>query len=166
MKPINRERLAPPGFPLGAELIFFGCAAAMAALFSLLYLSDLSSAVENLYDRFGTEQQILRPDAVMPDFIVLLGPHLTGFPLLACSMVLFAAIHYASFYQGSKSIYLMRRLPSRWELHRRCLILPVLGAVTALLLGFALLLLYFRLYLLRTPAPCLTPHQWAKIWRS
>ncbi len=165
MKKVNWERLAPPGFSLEVEVVFFGLAAAIAVLFSFLYLSDLSTAVRSLYDHFDTAQQVLRHDAVMPDFKELLGTHLNGFPLLACSTVLFAAIHYASFYQGSKSIYLMRRLPNRWELHKRCLALPIMGAAAALLLGFLLLLLYFWIYLLRTPAPCLTPHQWAKLWR-
>ena len=73
-------------------------------------------------------------------------------------------MNYASFRQGSKNIYLMKRLPSRWELHRRCILLPALGMVGSLVMGFTLLMIYFAIYMLVTPDRCLPPDQWQKLW--
>lgn len=103
----------------------------------------------------------------MPLFAELLAESrpMAGFWITAACMAALAAWHYAYHYQGSRSIYLMRRLPSRWELWRRCLALPAAGAVCALLLAALLLLCYFGLYLLLTPRPCLQPGQWAGLGR-
>ena len=58
----------------------------------------------------------------------------------------------------------MRRLPDPWELHRRCLTLPLLAAGLSLLCGAAFFFLYFGIYLAATPAQSLAPGQWQKIW--
>ena len=71
---------------------------------------------------------------------------------------------HISYFQDSKSIYTMRRLPSVWELHRRCLTLPVCGMVIGLGTAFVLILLYYNVYIGLTPEICLTPGQWQKIW--
>lgn len=70
---------------------------------------------------------VLRPGAVMEDFAQLLDWMLLGFAVTAVCMAALAVWHYASHFQGSRSIYTMRRLPQRWELARRCLTLPLLG---------------------------------------
>jgi len=59
-----------------------------------------------------------------------------SFLILAGSTLACAAGYYQYFYQGSQSIYVMRRLRSCWELHVRCWTLPVLGVV--IVCGFAL----------------------------
>ncbi|MCI6719931.1 MAG: hypothetical protein MR451_03855 [Clostridiales bacterium] len=158
------SRWAPPGFPLRTELQFFGSGMFFAALYSALFLHRYFIARNDLYETFGTSR-VLRPDAVMPDFIVLLGGFLLGFAVLALCMAGFALYHYLYHWQGgSKSIYLMRRLPDRWELHRRCLTLPLAGAVLCGLAALLLFCLYFILYMTATPADCLTPGQWQKVW--
>ena len=78
---------------------------------------------------------------------------------------MFVIYHYSYHFKGSKSIYLMRRLPDRWELHRRCLTLPIAMAVFFLLMGFVMLLLFFWAYFAAVPAQYIQPDQWAKIWR-
>lgn len=165
MKKFDAERLAPPGFPLVTEQALFWIGMALAACYSLLFFPRFSDALNTLYIDYGGGNTALNPSAVMPDFKEVLGSSLYGFPTVACSMTFFVLLHYTSFSQGSKSIYLMRRLPDPWELHKRCLTLPLLGAVTALVLGFLVLLLYFGIYEMTTPDPCLTPDQWAKLWR-
>lgn len=64
---------------------------------------------------------------------------------------------------GAKSIYLMGRLPDRWELHRRCLTLPLGWLLSAVLLPVLTLLVYYGIYYLITPAACLRPGQLAKL---
>lgn len=74
-----------------------------------------------------------------------------GFLLTAVCMLTLAVGHWAHHYQGSRSVYLMRRLPDRWDLPRRCLALPLLGLAGSALLPLVLLLAYFAVYRLCTP---------------
>ena len=66
-----------------------------------------------------------------------------------------ALYHWFYHYQGSKSIYLMRRLPRRSELPVRCLAVPVAGALGAGALAAILLGVYWMVYRLCTPAAAL-----------
>ena len=157
-------RFAPPGLNLNFDLNFFFTGLACSVLYSLSFLYRFAGARSDLYDHYGAVRR-LREGAVMPDFRELLGSALLGFLVLGLCMIPFALYHYAYHRQGSRSIYLMRRLPDRWELHRRCLTLPACGAAVCLLLAAALLLIYFGIYLLATPDVCLTPDQWQKLWR-
>ena len=100
----------------------------------------------------------------MVDFIDLVEYAFLGFFLAITLALAFGLYHYAFHHQGSKSIYLMRRLPNGFELHRRCWTVPVAAALiiaAAMVLTF---LFYFAIYLLATPEGCLAPHQWQKIW--
>ncbi|MFR8267820.1 MAG: hypothetical protein ACLVC5_09315, partial [Clostridia bacterium] len=72
--------------------------------------------------------------------------------------------HYGYHFRGSKSIYTMRRLPSKHPLARRCLTVPVLGAAAAALSALLLICLYYLLYIAVTPEQCLVPGQWQKFW--
>jgi amino acid transporter len=100
----------------------------------------------------------------MTDFYAILGGALYGFLILALCMPALILYHYAYHYQGSKNIYLMRRLPNRWELHKRCVTLPLLAALICLLSVLVLLCIYLGIYMTATPRECLTPGQWQKIW--
>ncbi len=58
------------------------------------------------------------------------------------------AANYMTFYRESKSIYLMRRIPDRWELPRRCAAVPLIGLAAGLILTAILIclcnLIYFK----------------------
>lgn len=155
--------LAPVGLDYRRELSWVRTGFALSLLWSLGYLFRLHAGYEELFTRVGVDK-VLNPGAVMPDFTDILGGGLRGFGVVALCMAALAVWHYLYHYQGSKSIYLMRRLPDRWELWRRCAALPVLLAAAAGLLAVLLLLVYFGVYLLVTPKVCLIPGQWQKIW--
>lgn len=55
--------------------------------------------------------------------------------------------HYYSHTRGSKSIYLMKRLPNRWEFVVRIWTFPVVFALVTGILTFTLLFLYYHYYL-------------------
>ena len=79
-----------------------------------------------------------------------------------------AAMHYVYHWKGSRSIYLMRRLPNPWELHRRCLTLPALGIVFFLIFGAAEMFIMYGIYLLAAPDGTVAPDQFEKLielWR-
>ncbi len=163
MKKLDLSRYAPPGLNLKPGRQVFITGAAASALGSLTFFARYFSARSTLYGYDGAVR-VLLPDAVMPDFFPLLGNALYGFLILSLCMLGFIVYHYAYHRQGSRSIYLMRRLPNRFELHRRCLTLPLLAALLSLLFALLLILLCYAIYMLATPRECLTPHQWQRIW--
>ena len=120
----------------------------------------------NAYDvlfanRRGTK--VLRQGAVMAPFHEVLGGALTGFGLFALCMPALAVWNYFYHYQGSRSIYLMRRLPDRWELPRRCIAQPALALALCAVTAVVTLLLYFAFYWLVTPKECLQSGQWGML---
>jgi hypothetical protein len=152
------ERLAPPGIGEEAEIKWILSGMALSLLYSLRFLLAYFSAREALFEWVGRDK-LLIPGAMMPDFAQLLDGSLIGFGILMLCMVPLAVYHYAYHFQGSRSVYLMRRLPRRSELHRRCLALPALAALACALAAAALLLAYFGLYRAATPQVCLPPLQ-------
>ena len=161
---IDLSRHAPLGFRVQEEAKGFlgGCFGATA--FSLItFIAKFSDALDRLYYKNG-ENRTLIPGAIMPDFTEILDRSLWGFLVAIIAALALIGVHYACHYQDSKSIYTMRRLPNRWELHRRCLTLPLLAAAVYLILAFVILLIFYAVYMNLTPDVCLTPGQWQKIW--
>lgn len=164
MKRLNMERLVPAGLNVQAECRAFGLGLGISALYSLIFLFRYAQAREALFE-WTLRGKALKEGAVMANFCDLMDGLLLGFVVLALSMAGVAVYHYIYHYQGSRSIYVMRRLRSRWELPRRCLAMPVMGAVSSGLIAFVLVLLYFGVYILFTPKACLQPGQWSQLWR-
>lgn len=166
MRKPDFSRYAPAGADLQPQRRTFMLGAAAAWLYSLGFVFRCIDARSMLYTYNALEgRRILRGDAVMPDFVQLLDKALLGFGFLALVMLGFSIFYYAYHRQGSRSIYLMRRLPDRWELHRRCLTLPLLGALCCIVMAVLLVMLYYGLYRLLTPEQCFRPGQWEMIWR-
>ena len=165
MNRTNISRIVPPGTDWQQELKWIGCGLGTAALYSFIFPIRLSRALYRLrrYD-WDPVNEAWYPSAQLPDFAELLGSALTGFLLVALAMLALAALHYAGHYSGSRSIYLMRRLPSRWELHRRCLTMPALGLAICVVTMLILFFLFYALYMLATPDAVLVPGQLNQIW--
>ncbi len=97
-----------------------------------------------------------RPGAVMVPFAGLIrGIPLMGFWIFFLLMGYQVARHYRYHTRDSMSVYLMRRLPDRWEYHRRCWTVPVLSSLVELVLLAGMLFLCGLLYRGCTPAECL-----------
>ena len=111
------------------------------------------------------EAEVLAYARIMPSgityrfqtFAEIAGSALLPMALLAAAMPFLAAWHYLGHRQGGRSDYLMRRLPDRWEFHRRCLSLPALFLAAALLLTAVLLLLFFAAYRRDIPPEAMVP---------
>lgn len=162
---IDLSRHVPPGFDPKPELQFYFTFLIIQIVVNLaMFLMAYFQALGNLYWA-GARERTLIPGAVMSDFAAILdGAAMHFFLVLALCMPVFALIHYLYHRQGSKSIYLMRRLPNRWELHRRCLTLPLAGLALCALTALVLLLAFLAVYLNATPKQCLPPLSWQKIW--
>ena len=157
------ESHVPLGVNLEQELRWFAYGAIASLLYSLGFLFRYVGEYQSLFLWDGISR-VLNPSAVMPDYVQILGGSLNGFLVLALCMVALAIYHHAYHYQGSKSIYLMRRLPDRWDLPRRCITLPLLGILACLCVALLLVLIYYAIYMVFTPSACLAPQQWQKIW--
>ena len=157
---IDWNRWAPVGLDGGKEIKWIGFGLGFGALVAVITFFDhYYDALEKLYWNMpaslaGMERKPI-PGAVMTPFAELLRGCETVFALVCAVMPFLAAYHYLHHRRGAKSIYLMRRLPRRWELHRRCLSLPALGLVSALGLLGLLGIVFYMIYLLCTPAQCL-----------
>lgn len=160
------ERFVPPGIEAGREVYWARGGLSISALFSFLcFIIRCVSARSKLFSRMPDGEKELIEGALMSPFRDVIGISFAGFAVIAAAMLGLAAYHYAYHRIGSRSIYLMRRLPDRFELHRRCLALPVAVIVLCAAASFILLCIYYWIYLAMTPEQCLVPGQWQMLWR-
>lgn len=154
---------APPGIQIESEVRYYLGGMMFSLLYSFGFLLRFRLSYKSLFIKVWYKEYI-PSDAQLPEFSQLFGYCHYGFLVIAVSMVGVAIIHYAYHFQGSKSVYLMRRLPDRREFHRRCLRLPVLGAAAALAAAALTVIVYFAIYMLVPPDRVLPPDQMEKIW--
>lgn len=132
----------------------------------VFFIGRYSNARDRLYYKnYETGEKFLWEGAVMTDFAEVLGWSLRGLFITAAICLTYILVRYNYLNKESKSIYLIRRLPRRGELFRRCAAVPLCRAAICLICAFALLVLYYAVYMIATPDQCLAPDQWAKIWR-
>jgi len=167
MKRIDWDALAPLGLGgrLTAKRILGGLIP--SAIFACFrYWAGLDVYQRQLYQGSGIVRK-LRPGAVMTPFYQTLdSAPLMGYAIVALLMLPLAGWHYLYHYQDSRSIYLMRRLPDRRELWRRCLTLPLLGLAACGVLSAIHVPAAYAIYIHSTPPQCLQPGQWRMLWES
>ncbi len=157
------EGWTPLGIPWQGERSLLTAGMVVSALISLTFCARFMDRYHSLYEMTETGR-VLIPGAQMESFASLMSGVLLGFLIMALAMIPLAAYHYGYHFQGSKSIYLMRRLPSKHELARRCLTVPVLGVLLAAAAAFLLVCIYYLMYIVITPEPALAPGQWQQFW--
>lgn len=102
-----------------------------------------------------TPHRVLVPGAVMKPFGDLIQGSLNFFPLFWLFMAWEVIDCYLYHRRDTMSMYLMRRLPDKRELHRRCWGRPLICTVGSVALMAAILGVYFAIYLVFTPKECL-----------
>jgi len=174
-------KYAPPGVDIKTELKFmFGILICVIVVFSLWYSYNFSSAYEKLcadenfskeYSSIHYDYRVLEPivKPIMPDFLdiidVMKMPHFFLFFSIG-NFLFFSIYHYSVYYKGSKSVYLMRRLPNRSPMLRQIFVVPVISGCAYLVTLIVLFFVFIMCYLLFTPEDCLLINQWEKIWRE
>ena len=151
------EKYTPPGIEFLSRLKYTLWYLGIAIGWSCTYLIKYMTARSNLYAH-SLVGLVLREGAVMPKFSMLIQEGVDsryGFWGFYWLMLIMIVVNYLHYYQGSKSIYLMRRLPDKWELHRRNVIMPLVAIVIGALTQMALWMLYYGIYLTCTPSQCL-----------
>ena len=153
---IDLQRYVPLGIEAQGERKLLRYSLAAGTVWSVLvFANSYYDAYRNLFIPNGYLRSVLREGAMMPGFFEILAGSETLFLLICAVMPVWAAYHYYYHVSGSKAIYLMRRLPERWDLHRRCLAMPLAGLLAAPALQGLLGSLYYLVYILCTPRQCL-----------
>ena len=159
------DRYSPPGMELKQEKRIFIWGIILSILYSVFYWAAKYVEAYNSLFVYQNGKHLLNVNAEMPYFRALLGHSFIGFAILSVIMLGFIVYHYIYYRQGSMSIYLMKRLPKKSELHIRALAIPVIVVVLCVIIAFLLLMIYFAIYMLVTPKACLLPNQWQILWR-
>lgn len=158
---IDLTRYAPPGLDLRQEKNVFITGMLLSFFYSLVFILDYFSLWKRLWEDWDMGGgSVLKRGAKMEPFLSLLDNHLLGYILVALCALAAVGIHYAYFHQGSKSIYLMRRLPDRRALGRMCWTLPLAAAGLCLVCFLVSLLLFYGVYVTYTPPECLPGTLW------
>lgn len=148
------EAYFPPGYEYEWEWKGAAALLGVGAAFSLMFFRNLYGAAEILY--IDTDRgRVVSEGAAAASFGQLISNHwglYLPFFLFLTAMIIY---HYTYYFRGTRSIYLMRRLPGRGAVFKSCAAGPLLGMGTGLA-GLALLyLLYYGIYLLVIPGECL-----------
>lgn len=171
MKKYRLRDLVPPWAKPGNHLAGCLCSLGTAGFLSFcFFISQFNMALDMLYTGIPGESP-LRADAQMYYFVDLIGSHghvsnffsepvFFPFVLLILGAICLAVYNYSGFQNGSKSSYLMRRLPDKWEYLRRCLALPLATMLLGLVLIPLLTGLFYAIYIHFTPEQTLKPDQW------
>lgn len=153
---IDLSRHVPLGLNGKKEIQYLAAGLGIAAAWSVIdFAKEYTDALAMLYGHRAGGSRVLIPGQIIGDFEPMLAGGSVLFSLICLAMALLAGYHYAYHFQGSKSVYLMRRLPGRYELPHRCFAIPAAGAVGAMALLGLLTVCYYAVYLLCTPAQCL-----------
>ena len=103
---------------------------------------------------------------IMSSFSWVMNGVMAPFAYLMIVILLLTIFHYLYYYHGSKSIYLMKRLPKRSEIHRRSLSLPLALVAACLVVIVLLTVIYYGWYFLWVPDRCIMPGQLSHFLRE
>lgn len=157
------SRLFPMGWPWQNEIMLTAAALGLSALTAMgLFLSRLTPALNALYERTFQDELMLVPGRLVPPYPQIFGNALLGFGLVALCLILLPIGHFLWHRWGARSDYLMRRLPRRQELAKRCITGSALLLVITVLMGLVMFGLLFLWYQAATPAGHLPPDVWAR----
>lgn len=166
LRKLLEVRYLPPNVA-PARVWHLMCGMLAAAVFwcGIHFAVTYSRAYQALFQNWGTRYQTLDPTVLMLRFGSFALDVIRIIAALMVIALLSAVMLYSSYYQGSRSIYLMRRLPDgRSLLRRQVWTAPVCWALTILLSGAVLLGLCWLLWRFKTPAECLpTPENIARL---
>jgi hypothetical protein len=153
------ERVLPVGIRPKTELWAFLTVYVSAIAFSCQFFTRYNQWTGTAETSFVGAQAFQYPDCAH-----LMDGTMLGFEVLILASVLLAVYHYLYHWRGSRSIYLMRRLPGRGELARRCLTVPAVMIVVCLLTAVVLTLIFYTFYMDHVPPANRLADQWQLLW--
>lgn len=159
------KRNSPPGIDLKQEWRVFLIGNIVSVCISFFAFIDKYIDARNQLFVYEIDKKMLIEGAIIAPFSSLFSVYFSGFFLVACFLLGYVIHHYLYFRQDSMSIYLMKRLPDKRELHRRALTVPCLAVLATIGVALAAILFYFIIYILATPKACLPYAALREIWR-
>ena len=148
-------RITPLGINLNGEITFFSGVLAFGIFDSLGVLVAYFYMLDGFYETDRSGNRYLLENMIMPPFENFVDDSYKGFIVAIICMAGLVGYHYFYHYQESKAIYLMKRLPRKSELHKRCLGIPIVGSVVIIVTVIFLYVVYYAVYLFVTPPQCL-----------
>ena len=145
------KRNSPPGIDLKQEWRVFLIGNIVSVLISFFAFIDKYVDARNQLFVYEIDKKMLIEGAIIAPFSNLFSVYFSGFFLVACFLLGYVIHHYLYFRQDSMSIYLMKRLPDKRELHRRALTVPCLAVLATIGVALAAILFYFIIYILAKP---------------
>jgi len=148
------EARIPLGLSPSAELSAFAAASIVNLLYSMVsFFWYFDYCLGGLYA--DAKRTILLspsdPYVSMLPFWAIARDSYRGFFVIVFMLIWAAWYHYHYHSQKSKSIYLMKRLPAKNELKKRCLTLPVTGLLITAAMAISLTAIYYICYITITP---------------
>ena len=133
------------------------CLLVVSLIYSFSFLINMEEALtEQKYSQLRSEELVQ-----VAMFADVLGNCMNFFLLAIIACLLLSIKTYLYHFQGSKSIYLMKRLANPKELWIRVFTLPAIGALTHIILAGILLALFYMSYISRSPVGCVEDGQWS-----
>ena len=158
------RNLVPPWTDGVAHLQICLVALIGPSLISLgIFHAELQETLNILCVWQDATQRVFPPGRMMHDFVTLLHGVWPLFWVPLVTAVILGVVNRHGFSQGSKAVYLMRRLPDRWEYPRRCFALPLLTLLLGMALTVLVLLACWGLYTHFTPEYAIPSNQWEKL---
>ncbi len=153
--PFCRYRFLPPVRDIRREIILYAVALLAMVNYSLLFFIDYWSNPKTIIDLSYRDD--------IKSLNEMLASRFFGLTLLVIFCVWKIVTYYMQFCRASRSVCVMRRLKSRSEMHVRCLALPVLCVLIAIILCALLLTGYIALY--RHSVPYELNQEALEFWR-
>ena len=148
------ENYAPPGIQLSKEMNYWKLVMAICTCWCLQFPFRYVQELNGLYEiRAG--KKYLMDNVFMPGFELISMGLFEVFSIAIAFSVCMLVYHYNYHNQGSRIMYLMRRLPNKWEVHIRCITLPVITVVISVVYMHMLRMIFYAIYILCTPPQCL-----------
>lgn len=156
------DKLFPPGYDREKELKQLIVSFGIVVLNSFRFFFAYYEAYDDLYwydglriKETGVWEKTLIPGAVIVPFQELVGQSFLFFIVFVLVLIAAAGQHYLYYRQGSKSIYLVRRIPERHYTFMTTFGITVIGLCIALITVGLLLGIFYLIYVCVTPAGCL-----------
>ena len=121
------KRNSPPGIDLKQEWRVFLIGNIVSVCISFFAFIDKYIDARNQLFFYEIDKKMLIDGAIIAPFSSLFSVYFSGFFFVSCFMLGYVIYHYLYYRQDSMSIYLMKRLPNKRELHRRALTVPCLA---------------------------------------
>lgn len=160
---MNLDKLCPPGYQGEKERDFYVLWAfgILIVVCSIVFLINFGSARAEI-------THVVNNKKVLSGIIEPFGSIMVGnFVWYWCyfALCVYKGVHNYMYFIKSNSIYVMARVSDKWEMHKRCLTLPVMGAIGGLILIAILTIVFYGIYSLSIPSRCLPDESNYQFWR-